>query len=181
MQEISDSTRAVSTHPSDPVLQATAIAGLGAVAVMHFAQVVPTTEETPWLGAAFVLLSFACVGVAAQLLHSATRLVWVQLAALNTLVIAGFAFTRLISTPIDNADVGNWSETLGVAALFIEGLLVVLSLHVLTGRPHFLSSPARSPGTGSARADQVDRANGAGMPNWPILANARSTPSGNRP
>jgi hypothetical protein len=164
MQVISDSTRAVSTLPGDPVLRATAIAGLGAVAVMHFAQVVPTTEETPWLGAAFVLLSFACVGVAAQLLHSAARFVWLQVAALNALVMVGYAFTRLISTPFDDGDVGNWSETLGVAALFLEGLLVVLSVHILTGRPRFLSALSRRPGASSTPAVPAD------MADWSVLA-----------
>jgi hypothetical protein len=164
MQEMSDSTRAVSTLPSDPVLRATAIAGLGAVAVMHFAQVVPTTEETPWLGAAFVLLSLACVGVAAQLLHRADRFVWLQVAALNALAIGGYAFTRLISTPFDDGDVGNWSEMLGVAALFIEGLLVVLSVHILTGRPRFLSAPIKRHGAGSTPVVPAD------MADWSVLA-----------
>jgi len=163
MQQMSDSTRAVSTLPGDPVLRATAIAGLGAVAVMHFAQVVPTTEETPWLGAAFVLLSFACVGVAAQLLHSANRFVWLQVAALNALAIAGYAFTRLISTPFDDGDVGNWSEMLGVAALFIEGLLVVVSVHILTGRRRFLSAPAKRDGAGSTPVVPAD------MADWSVL------------
>jgi hypothetical protein len=116
--------------------------------VIHFSQVVPTTEETPWLGAAFVLLSLACLAVAAQLLYRYDRLVWTQVASLNILAIAGYAFTRLISTPFDNADVGNWSEMLGVAALFIEGVLVLLSLHAITGRPRFLAPSTAFDGSG---------------------------------
>jgi hypothetical protein len=142
MQKLSRSTAPLSPRPADTVLQSTAIAGLGAVAVIHFSQVVPTTEETPWLGAAFVVLSLACLGVAAQLLYRCDRVVWVQVGILNTLAIAGYAFTRLITTPFDNTDVGNWSEMLGVAALFVEGILVILSIHAITGRPRFLSPPA---------------------------------------
>jgi hypothetical protein len=142
MQKMSRSTASLSPRPSDTVLQSTAIAGLGAVAVIHFSQVVPTTEQTPWLGAAFVLLSLACLAIAAQLLYRYDRLVWAQVGMLNLLAIAGYAFTRLISTPFDNTDVGNWSEMLGIAALFVEGILVILSLHAITGRPRFLSPPA---------------------------------------
>jgi hypothetical protein len=112
------------------------------VAVIHFAQVVPTTEQTPWLGIAFVLLTFACVGVAGELVYSSAPFVWLQVAALNIMAIAGYAFTRLFSTPFDNMDVGNWSETLGVAALFIEGLLVLLSLQAIANRQHLESPPS---------------------------------------
>ena len=65
----------------------------------------------------------------------ATEFVWAQVGILNILAIAGYAFTRLISTTLDNTDVGNWSEMLGVAALFIESILVILSVHAITGRP----------------------------------------------
>jgi hypothetical protein len=142
MQKMSQSTASLSPRPADAVLQSTAVGGLGAVAVIHFSQVVPTTEETPWLGTAFVVLSLACLAVAAQLLYRCDRLVWAQVGMLNLLAIAGYAFTRLISTPFDNTDVGNWSEMLGVAALFVESILVILSVHAITGRPRFLSAPA---------------------------------------
>jgi hypothetical protein len=163
MEQMSDSINAASNRSGDPVLQATGIAGLGAVAVIHFAQVVPTTEQTPWLGAAFVLLTFACIGVAAQLLHNAARLVWLQVAVLNVLVISGYAFTRLISTPFDNTDVGNWSETLGVASLFVEVILLALSLHAMTGRPRSLLSSSK---VIDLRSDHVVPADTA---DWPML------------
>jgi hypothetical protein len=130
-----DVTRPATGLDSDVVMRATAILGLGAVAVIHFSQVVPTTEQTPWLGASFVALTLACIGVAAQLLYRGDRWVWAQVAVLNGLAISGYVFTRVFSTPFDNTDVGNWSEMLGVAALFTEGMLMLLSLHVITGIP----------------------------------------------
>jgi hypothetical protein len=133
----------VPSEQSNAILQTTGIVGLVGVAVIHFAQIVPTTEETPWLGAAFVVLTMACIAVAAQLIYSSARLVWLQVAVLNILAILGYTFTRLISTSFDNTDVGNWSETLGIAALFIEGLLVILSLHAMNRRPQ--SSPSPQP------------------------------------
>jgi hypothetical protein len=155
---MSPSTNTVSPRYADTVFQSTAIAGLGAVAVIHFAQVVPTIEQTPWLGAAFVLLSLACVAVSAQLLYRCDRFVWAQVGILNILAIAGYAFTRLISTTFDNTDVGNWSEMLGVAALFIESILVILSVHAITGRPRFLAPSAPFAASQDGRMDRTEPA-----------------------
>jgi hypothetical protein len=115
------------------VVRATGILGLGAVAVIHFSQVVSTIDETPWLGAAFVALTVGCMVLAGQLLQRGSRMLWAQVAVLNISAIGGYIFTRLFSTPFDNTDVGNWSEMLGMAALFIEGALVVLSVQVVVG------------------------------------------------
>ncbi|MCL2395475.1 MAG: hypothetical protein FWC87_12415 [Acidimicrobiaceae bacterium] len=126
---------ATSPFPADPVVRATGIIGLGAVAGIHFSQVVPTTGQTPWLGAAFIALILACVFLAGVLLHRGDRRIWVAVAALNASAIFGYLFTRLVSTPFDNTDVGNWSEMLGVTALFFEAVLVLLSIHAIAGRP----------------------------------------------
>jgi hypothetical protein len=124
----------------DAVVRATGILGLGAVAVIHFSQVVSTIDETPWLGAAFVVLTVGCMVLAGRLLQAGSRLLWAQVAVLNALAIGGYVFTRLVSTPFDNGDVGNWSEMLGLAALFIEGAMVLLSVQVILGT---LAAPGR--------------------------------------
>ena len=116
---------------TDPVPRATGIVGLVGVAAVHFVQVVPTTEQTPWLGAGFVLLTVACVVLAGRLIAGQSRATWVQVGVVNGLAILGYIFTRSFSTFIDNGDVGNWSENLGMAALLVEGLLLILSLRQL--------------------------------------------------
>jgi hypothetical protein len=122
-----------SLRGDDAVVRATGILALGAVAVIHFAQVVSTVEQTPWLGAAFVTLTIACLVLAAQLLQKGSRFLWAQVGLLNLSAIGGYVFTRLFSTFVDNTDVGNWSEMLGLAALFIEGSLVLLSTQIVVG------------------------------------------------
>jgi hypothetical protein len=107
--------------------------------------VVSTIDETPWLGGVFVVLTVGCMVLAGRLLQWGSRLLWAQVAVLNALAIGGYVFTRLASTPFDNGDVGNWSEMLGLAALFIEGALVVLSLQIILG----------TQGRAGARADGV--------------------------
>jgi peptidoglycan/LPS O-acetylase OafA/YrhL len=115
----------------DPVARTTAVLGLVGVAAIHLSMVVDTVNQTPWLGAAFIALIVASVVLAAVLLRNQSPLVWLGVGALNVAAIGGYVFTRLASTFIDNQDVGNWSESLGLVALLIEGLLVVLSVYVL--------------------------------------------------
>jgi hypothetical protein len=122
------------TTQTDPVPRATGIVGLVGVAAIHFVQVVPTTEQTPWLGAGFVLLTIACVVLAARLISGQSRLTWFQVGVVNLLAILGYIFTRTFSTFIDNQDVGNWSENLGMGALLVEGLLLLLSARELVVR-----------------------------------------------
>jgi len=114
-------------HPSSVVvkhaiMRATGIVMLLGIAVIHFVQLVPTLQETPLLGIAYVMLIIAAVAVGAHLVRGATSSIhlWLPVAGLGMAVIGGYAFTRMFSTPLDNQDVGNWACTLGMAALFSE-------------------------------------------------------------
>jgi hypothetical protein len=144
-------------------VRATGIFGLGAVAVIHFSQVVSTIQQTPWLGTAFLALTLACTVLAGQLLQKGSRLLWAQVAVVNFMAIGGYIFTRLFSTPFDNTDVGNWSEMLGLAALFIEGALAILAGQVFVGT---LTVPGRLRHAGVARffSRAAARAEGAADP-----------------
>lgn len=44
-------------------------------------------------------------------------------------MFVGYAFTRILSTPLDDQDVGNWACALGLAALFVEGLMVAVAAY----------------------------------------------------
>jgi hypothetical protein len=116
---------------NDPVARTSAVLGLVGVAAIHFSMVVDTVKQTPWLGVAFIAAIVASLALAGMLIRSRSPLVWLQVGALNLALIGGYAFTRLASTPFDNQDVGNWSESLGLVSLLVEGLLVVLSIYVL--------------------------------------------------
>jgi hypothetical protein len=122
-------TRAAAT--GDEVVRAVGVLGLAAVAVVHLVQISDTFDETPSLAIAFILLSAASLVLAVQLLRRATPAVWLAVAVLNGLIIAGYVLTRVVSTGFDDDDVGNWSEALGVASLVIEGLLILLSVYAI--------------------------------------------------
>jgi hypothetical protein len=123
-------------HPSsasstDTVLRTTGILALVGVALIHFVQIVDTFDQTLWLGVAFVVLMAASFVVALMLVGASTRLAWTGAALVGAAAIVGYVFTRSVSTTFDNTDVGNWSETLGMAALFVESMLVLLSAYAI--------------------------------------------------
>jgi hypothetical protein len=120
---------------ADAVMRATGILALLGIAVIHLVQLVPTFRSTPLLGVSFVALIAGTLVVGARLVgpHVSGVKLWLPVALLGVASIAGYAFTRFTSTPLDNQDVGNWSCMLGIAALFIEGTLVALSAYAMSG------------------------------------------------
>lgn len=98
-----------------------------------------------------------------------TRL-WAPVGLLGVMALMGYAFTRVVSTPLDNQDVGNWACTLGMAALVVEGLLVALCVHAIrvTTRakaPEFAVDPAWLPNPAQLSVEQVDS-----ISNWLVGA-----------
>ena len=109
------------------VLRAVGVVILIAVGAMHFLQIVPTFEATPALGVAYVGLIGACLAAASGLVAAPGRTTWVAAGAVCAAALAGYAFTRVLNTPFDNQDVGNWACMLGLAAVFTEGVMVAVS------------------------------------------------------
>jgi hypothetical protein len=122
---------------ADTVMRATGILALMGIAVIHLVQLVPTFQATPLLGVAFVLLIAGALAVGARLISSrlSSTQLWLPVAALSTAAIGGYVFTRVLSTPLDNEDVGNWACMLGIAALFVEGSLVALAAYAMSAAP----------------------------------------------
>jgi hypothetical protein len=113
---------------ADPtVLRSTGVVALLAIGAIHFLQIVPTIEQTPLLGAGYVALIAASIVVAAWLAVANDARAWAAAGLLSAAVLAGYAFTRLVGTTFDNQDVGNWSCTLGLASIFVEGSLLAVS------------------------------------------------------
>jgi hypothetical protein len=118
------------------ILRTTGIVLLMSLAVIHIVQLVPTFQQTPLLGLAYVFLIAAAVVVGARLVkgHQSAVQLWLPVAALGVAVFVGYSFTRMLSTPLDHQDVGNWACTLGLAALFVEGLMVAVAAYAISLR-----------------------------------------------
>jgi hypothetical protein len=131
------SSHTTSAAVVDAVVRATGILLLMGIAVIHLVQLVPTFQTTPLLALAFIPLIAGAVVVGAQLVNPNLSLIrlWLPVLALAVAAIGGYVFTRVLSTPLDNQDVGNWSCMLGMASLFVEGTLVALSAYAISVVP----------------------------------------------
>jgi hypothetical protein len=95
---------------------------------------VATFTGTPLLGGAYLALIAACLVVATGLVTRGDSRAWAAAAIVGASAIGGYILTRITSTPLDNQDVRNWSCMLGLAALFVETSLLVLSGYTLTAQ-----------------------------------------------
>ncbi|HEX4518861.1 MAG TPA: hypothetical protein VH063_04680 [Gaiellaceae bacterium] len=115
----------------DAVTRSLAIVGLAAVALIHLLDAHDTFVETPYKGWLYVALIAACLGSAVTLARRNDRRAWWAALLLPLGAMLGFVYSRTVGLPGGADDIGNWWETLGLASLFVEGAVVVLSSAVL--------------------------------------------------
>jgi hypothetical protein len=144
----------------DAMLRAIGALVLLGIGAMHFLQIVSTFQGTPLLGVAYVVLIAACLAVAAGLIARGDRRTWIAAGVVSAGAIGGYIFTRALSTPLDNQDVGNWSCMLGLAALFVETSLFALSAYATATRRALLEAVALAP----VDVESQLSARGAGSP-----------------
>ncbi|HET7490210.1 MAG TPA: hypothetical protein VFJ85_19960 [Acidimicrobiales bacterium] len=133
------------------VARATAIVGLMGIALIHLLDLPGKLKETPYLGFAYIVLIAGCALVALRLVHHDDRPTWYAAAVLAGATIAGYAINRTIGMPEATGDIGNWLEPLGLAALFVEAMVVALAVLRLRSpeeepdRPYYRSATQAQP------------------------------------
>lgn len=105
--------------------------GLAAIALIHFLDLFSKLDETPYLGVVYLGLIGAALVMAGGLVRGAGRRWWVGAAALAALTMVGYVLSRSVGLPASTVDIGNWEEPLGLASLFVEAVVVVLSVYYL--------------------------------------------------
>jgi hypothetical protein len=130
----------------DGVARAVAAVGLAGIGLIHLLDVQGPLEETPYLGWMYIGLIAASLGLAGLLVYTSDRRAWAGTAALASAVIVGYSLSRTTGLPGATDDIGNWTESLGLASLFVEGSLVALSASVLVirSRSQYRSEARRS-------------------------------------
>jgi hypothetical protein len=113
------------------VTRSVAAVGLAGIALIHLLDSLGKFQETPYMGWMYVGLMLSCLALAATLLHTHAREAWIATIALPASAIAGFVLTRTTGLPQAHGDVGNWSEPLGLAALFVEGAVIAIAGYAL--------------------------------------------------
>jgi len=118
----------------DGIARAVAAVGLAGVALIHLLDLPGQLSDTPYMFYLYLALMISSVALAGALIATGDARVWAAAAALSAVVIVGYVLSRTTGLPQSNDDVGNWSEPLGMASLFVEGSLVALGSGVLLGR-----------------------------------------------
>jgi hypothetical protein len=115
----------------DILTRGLAIVGLLGVALIHLLDAIPTFSELPYKGWLYVGLILGAVIAAGMLVRGGSRLVWAGVVGLAVAAAVGFVYSRTVGLPGAADDIGNWSEPLGVAALFVEAAVLAIAGYAL--------------------------------------------------
>lgn len=132
------------TRFDDTVLRAAGVFGLFGIALIHFLDIFGQFSDTPYIGVLYALLIAVCVGAAFALVVRGSRVVWAIAGLVATATIVGYVLSRSTGLPASTGDIGNWREPLGLASLFVEGGVVLLSAFALAFSRAPLAPRARS-------------------------------------
>ncbi len=108
----------------DVLTRVLAVVGLLGVALIHTLDAIPTFSELPYKAWLYVGLIAGAIAVAAMIARRPTRWAWTAAGALAGGAILAFVYSRTVGLPGAAADVGNWTEPLGVASLFVETIVL---------------------------------------------------------
>jgi hypothetical protein len=123
----------------DGVARGVAVVALAGVALIHLLDAPGTFADAPYRGWLYVLLIVGCLATAGALVRGSDRRAWLAAAALSLGAMLAFVVSRTVGLPAGADDIGNWTEPLGLASLFVEGLLVALGGGVLVGQAGVLA------------------------------------------
>jgi len=105
--------------------------GLAAIGLIHLLDAPGKRNETPYLFWLYLALIAGCLVGAALLVRAHSRLAWTTAAILGASPFIGYVLDRTTGLPGAMGDIGNWTEPLGMASLYVEVCVVALSLYGL--------------------------------------------------
>lgn len=115
----------------DGIARAVGVVGISGIGLIHLLDAPGKYAETPYMFWMYIALILGCIAVAGELIRSGSRAAWAGGAALAGGALVGFVLTRSVGLPQAHGDIGNWTEPLGLASLWVEGCFVALSAAVL--------------------------------------------------
>ena len=129
-----------SLHPAeavrrDQVGRATGIVLLLSIALIHLLDGVQQVHEHFYVFVLYVLLMAGTLVVSAILLRVDSRVAWSLVTLMAGLTFLAFVLSRTTGLPDFKDDIGNWTEGLGLASLFVEGCTVVLGAYKIVTTP----------------------------------------------
>ena len=116
---------------AETLLRPAAIVGLLAIALIHFLDLFGTIKDHVYIGVLYMLLIVACLTTASALLGRRPRRAWMLTAAVAAGPFLAYVVSRSVGLPGAPENIGNWTEPLGLAALFVEFLVMAISVRAL--------------------------------------------------
>ncbi len=113
------------------VARSAAAVGLAAIALIHVLDAPGTYDDTRYIFWLYMALIAGCLMGATLLLRAPSRRAWLAATVLSLSPFIGFVLSRSTGLPGDSGDIGNWTEPLGMASLFVEACVCALSLYGL--------------------------------------------------
>jgi hypothetical protein len=120
--------------PQDAIARAVAVVGLAGVALIHVLDAPGTFQGPLYKGLLYVALIAGSMVAAGALIRSGDSRAWAAAVVLPLGAALAFVISRTVGLPGGADDIGNWTESLGLASLFVEGSLVALGTMVLHER-----------------------------------------------
>jgi len=104
-------------------------AGLFGIGLIHLLDSIGKYGETRYLFWMYIGLILGSLAVAGAVVHLRNRLVWLAAAGLAGSALVGYVINRTVGMPNATGDIGNWTEPLGLASLFVEPVVILVSLY----------------------------------------------------
>jgi hypothetical protein len=128
---VQSDTRLPAIHATDLVrdiaARAVTATGLAGIALIHLLDSIGKYSETRYLFWMYVALMVASVVTAAAVLFTRQRIAFLAAAGLAASAAIGYILSRSTGLPNATGDIGNWTEPLGLASLFVEGAVVAVA------------------------------------------------------
>jgi hypothetical protein len=113
---------------TDMIARAVGAVALATLAMIHVVDLPGTLGPLPLIGAGYLGIIAAAVVVGGMMIAQPHRLVWAAAGGLAAAAMGGYVLTRTVAGFLgDHGDVGNWSCSLGLAALSVETVLILLA------------------------------------------------------
>jgi hypothetical protein len=102
--------------------------GLAGIGLIHLLDSIGKYDETRYIFWMYIALIAGSLATAGAVLFTRSRLPFLAAAGLAASAIVGYVLSRTTGLPHATDDVGNWTEPLGLASLFVEGAVIAASL-----------------------------------------------------
>jgi hypothetical protein len=123
----------IDTHDLHPIVKevasrAVVAVGLASIGVIHLVDAIGKYHETRYLFWMYIALIAGCIVVAGAVLFTRIRVALLAAAGLAASAAVGYVLSRTTGLPDASGDIGNWTEPLGLASLFVEGGVAAVAI-----------------------------------------------------